>query len=363
MASPSSTSKRLYELDLLRFVAAVAVVLFHLSFLGERSGASPSAFPTLAHATKYGYLGVDFFFILSGFVILMSAKGRSAVSFARARVVRLFPAYIAAVALTSGVLYLDGRGPSSGQFVANLTMTQAVFREGHIDGAYWSLLVEMRFYALIAVVIAVGGLKHVENLTLAWLGYLLITDFVALPSIASTVLIDQHAHLFIAGMTYALVRAEQQMTTRRLVVLMWCWASATTMALGQAEVMATRHETPFYPAVIVGASVLFFATFALIALRGMPGLRRPWFAVLGGASYPLYLLHQEIGYVMFQAATANRWVVLVAVLVGTTLVSHLIATRLEAPVAAWAKRRYSNSGTTSSYTSASSPQEPASLLK
>ena len=66
---------RFYEIDLLRFVAAFAVVLFHYTFRGAAGEAFTSvAYPELAGITKYGCLGVDLFFIISGFVILMTSR-------------------------------------------------------------------------------------------------------------------------------------------------------------------------------------------------------------------------------------------------------------------------------------------------
>ncbi|WOO32781.1 acyltransferase family protein [Diaphorobacter limosus] len=65
---------RVNEIDLLRFFAALAVVFFHYSFRGYAADAmSIMPYPLLASLSKYGYLGVELFFMISGFVILMTA--------------------------------------------------------------------------------------------------------------------------------------------------------------------------------------------------------------------------------------------------------------------------------------------------
>ncbi len=65
---------RVNELDLLRFFAAFAVVFFHYSFRGYTADdMSIMPYPILASVFKYGYLGVELFFMISGFVILMTA--------------------------------------------------------------------------------------------------------------------------------------------------------------------------------------------------------------------------------------------------------------------------------------------------
>jgi peptidoglycan/LPS O-acetylase OafA/YrhL len=66
---------RLYHIDLLRFVAALYVVFYHYGFRGfAKDDMSVVQYQPLEGFSKYGYLGVDLFFIISGFVILMTAK-------------------------------------------------------------------------------------------------------------------------------------------------------------------------------------------------------------------------------------------------------------------------------------------------
>ena len=72
------TGHRVGELDLLRFLAALAVVLYHYTFRGFSNGdMSTMPYPLLVPVTKYGSLGVELFFMISGFVILMSASSGS----------------------------------------------------------------------------------------------------------------------------------------------------------------------------------------------------------------------------------------------------------------------------------------------
>jgi peptidoglycan/LPS O-acetylase OafA/YrhL len=67
---------RINELDVLRLFAALFVVCFHYAFRGHAAdGLSPISYPPLLPAAKYGYLGVQLFFMISGFVILMSVHG------------------------------------------------------------------------------------------------------------------------------------------------------------------------------------------------------------------------------------------------------------------------------------------------
>src|SRR5690625_4174458 len=109
--------------------------------------------------TAYGAVGPELFFIISGFVILMTAWGRSARYYVASRVSRIFPAYWAAVLLT-GLLLLEvwpsGKNIGVGQWLLNLTMVQDLFDVRHIDSVYWTLWVELRFYLLILVLLVIG---------------------------------------------------------------------------------------------------------------------------------------------------------------------------------------------------------------
>lgn len=89
---------RLYALDAVRITAALVVVLYHYVALGTAWGLSGTQhlFPALRPFALYGWLGVEIFFIVSGFVICMSAWGRTVGDFATSRISRLFPAYWAA---------------------------------------------------------------------------------------------------------------------------------------------------------------------------------------------------------------------------------------------------------------------------
>lgn len=87
--------ERVGILDGMRFCAAMVVLLFHFAFRSWTSADIPTVvnYGLLGDISKYGYLGVDLFFMISGFVILMSAEGRTATAFVRSRAIRLYPAY------------------------------------------------------------------------------------------------------------------------------------------------------------------------------------------------------------------------------------------------------------------------------
>ncbi len=154
---------RIPELDLLRFIAAVSVVLFHATNW-------PSDPNLLTRVATYGSLGVPLFFMISGFVILMTAQNRSGIEFINSRIARLYPSFWIAVLLSVLALTLLADDPPSlATIVANLTMQPHAFDQPYIDMVYWTLVVEMKFYALTWLVIVTRQMKRVETLLMLWL--------------------------------------------------------------------------------------------------------------------------------------------------------------------------------------------------
>src|SRR5690606_25750518 len=92
----------------------------------------------LVSITKYGYLGVPFFFMLSGFVITASAQNRTAVAFAISRASRLYPAFWAGLLFTVAMV-MAFRSADIPLFhvLMNATIVNDYFGIPNVDGVYW----------------------------------------------------------------------------------------------------------------------------------------------------------------------------------------------------------------------------------
>jgi peptidoglycan/LPS O-acetylase OafA/YrhL len=166
-------SSRVAVLDLLRLAAVFGVVLYHYGFWGPTSnGISQVALPALAPIGQYGFLGVSVFFAISGFVIAYSAEGRSSVGFIIARFSRIYPTFVLCMTLTCAVTLAVGAGHydvTRAQWFANLFIAAPFLGQPYVDTVYWSLVIEIVFYAWIAVFIAVGLFpRRIDALIMAW---------------------------------------------------------------------------------------------------------------------------------------------------------------------------------------------------
>lgn len=195
---------RIGEIDLLRFLAASSVVLYHLSFRGYSSGDSLLGYSILMPYSIYGYLGVLLFFMISGFVILMTAEVSNIRSFIISRFVRLYPAFWSSCTITFIVIILIGAPhfhATISQFLVNMTMLGGFLNVAPIDGVYWTLFIEMRFYALILIVIALKQVRNSEHLLVVWLAISILLEIVKIQTLRSWIISDYSAY-FISGATF-----------------------------------------------------------------------------------------------------------------------------------------------------------------
>jgi peptidoglycan/LPS O-acetylase OafA/YrhL len=336
-APTSAPANRLLALDGLRFAAAAAVVLYHFtatSTVTRYWGGTPGAelFPLLNEVTRYGWLAVELFFVISGFVVLMSAQGRSLAQFAGSRVGRLFPAYWATIVVTAllHAAWPRGRNVSPSETMANLTMVHEAFGVTSSQVVFWTLLVELQFYLVIAAALALGWLTRERVVALAVLWPLAgaLTRAAGLDAL-SEVLVARHSPYFAAGMLLFLLRRDGARGNRWAVAaLAGNVALACVRVVGAADGAAELQGVPVSRAVAV---VVVLASVAAVWIASSPrvvvrGTLPVALCTAGGLlTYPLYLVHSEFGYATIEALSA-RGVAPWATLLAAIAVTGLLAT-------------------------------------
>lgn len=157
----------------MRAIAALLVATIHVSETFAGSASSGQWLHHLADRLNFGGIGVSLFFLVSGFVIPASLgdggdRATGLRTFAIRRFFRLYPAYWLSIALALLVIWwLRGKGIEPGMVLANLTMLQRPLGVPNILGLYWTLLVELIFYAACAGLYAVGLLHRPRALVAA----------------------------------------------------------------------------------------------------------------------------------------------------------------------------------------------------
>lgn len=157
---------RLRYIDALRALAALLVVWLHVSevFAQVLAAEGGRVLATVARTLDFGRVGVVVFFLISGFVIPPSLRTTRAGPLGRffcKRLLRIYPAYwLSIIPSAAAAWWLWGRHFGAGEILVNATLLQDVFGVPAASGVYWTLLVELVFYAACMLLAWRGRLEH-----------------------------------------------------------------------------------------------------------------------------------------------------------------------------------------------------------
>ncbi len=324
------SGSRLLALDVLRGIAAVVVMLHHYLYHFDEIYGHPQWDVGWADIGRYG---VELFFMLSGFVIFWSLqRTEQPLDFVVSRFSRLFPAYWAAIALTFvtvSLVGLPGREVSGTEALWNLSMVHQYLDVPHVDGVYWTLVLELTFYFWIFLAWLANNLRHIEWLFAAVIGVSVLhhSGVFALDDDLRRAFLLTYLPFFLIGMCVYNLYAGRGVAWQQ-------WGLVGYSLLASAVIFS-----PALALLFTGfAALLYLAVSGRLAFLVTPPLL--W---LGGISYALYLIHQNIGYIIIRHFYAEGWQpalgVAVAVLVSLLLAS-LMAVWVERPAMAWIRSRW-----------------------
>jgi peptidoglycan/LPS O-acetylase OafA/YrhL len=296
---------RVPELDLLRFTAAAAVVVFHFYVLLPGSTTPQQA---IASVSRFGFLGVPLFFMISGFVILWTAFNRSPGQFALARFCRLFPSYWVCVLITSAVLGAAGGAPPWREILANLTMCQHLFGYESVDEVYWTLFIELKFYVLVFMLLLFRQLPQIERWLAIWLALCTVSLALGLQYHTAvrgldTVVFEGDAAYFAFGCYTYLLRTQRADAHR--------WAGfglsgflSVCAALKTQSHYTSSNDWQTLTEVSLIVVVICVGLWTVATHRWKLPDNAVWYW-LGSLTYPLYLLHAMAGKALFGMLPAS----------------------------------------------------------
>ena len=356
--APGALSGPVVGIDVLRLIAALMVVSFHFGFkaIAEVDGVIaatrpgghwlPAGWPW----TWWGWVGVQVFFVISGLVIAYSARSArgQAGRFVRSRFLRLLPVVLISASFAAIVECLVfGLAPGEAAFRWFRTVSFWPFPPW-IMGQFWTLGIEICFYALVALLILTGREAYLGKvaaglilLSLAyWSLRVLGGGHDPLGRVTALALL-QHGAYFGIGILFAEGRSPERRRRWHLPCVL-----AGIIAAALQIRMAAQWEGG--GAGVAGSWPVAFAVFLLCC--GFVLLSLSWNSrilarigadntqvlhQMGIMTYPLYLIHNHVGKPVMIAVLAARDSVSLAVLcgMGTALVvAWLIAVYMEPPV-------------------------------
>lgn len=261
-------------IDAFRGFAILAVLAFHYTVRWPHLTGFDRTFDPILSIGAYG---VHVFFVISGLVITMTVvRSGDTLDFIASRISRLLPALLFAATVTFAVCQY---GPAEfrrtwADYFASLTFVPEFFGRNAVDGAYWSLSVEVRFYAIVALMLF--ALK-----TRFWIGVLAVavaSGFARILDIGESILFAEYWPYFLFGMAGWFGLFERR------------FGPAAVLGLVGAVLFLLAHPGGWADVFIIGSVA---AMFALIALQ----THLPIMPVVGRWSYSLYLIHQFLGVI------------------------------------------------------------------
>ncbi|TFL18403.1 acyltransferase family protein [Jannaschia formosa] len=336
----SAAATRYDAVDGVRTVAILWVAIYHYAVFWTPAGKGLELVPygdALACIpwAQLGHLGVSMFFVVSGFVIAFSLeRSTSARDFAGRRMLRLWPTLLLCGTLTFAATSWFGppelvRGPveyaTSLMFLPPEHVGRALGLPGleWLDGAYWSLWVEVRFYGVAALLFWLARRRFL----LAWTGFALacaaVQGVLGADHAVSGLLFTEFQPFFTLGIALAAMRA-QGVKPGPLALFL----------LGAVQAIAyAPPEVGHLAALLV---VIGLPSLACLSRRPVPVLSAAPVARIGRASYAYYLLHQNLGLALLAglgALGAGLGIVaMLAVQAAILALSILLTERVEVPL-------------------------------
>jgi peptidoglycan/LPS O-acetylase OafA/YrhL len=338
------TTRRVDSIDCFRAISILLVISFHYLV---RWAPPYSTEDLYGFSTPYnqhwelGSFGVHFFFIISGIVISLTlGKSRNPIDFAIRRVSRIYPALLVAALLTFTICNTFGP-PSLQRNLADLgaSILMVPSLSSHmtlqwVDGVYWSLAVELKFYVFVAA--AHFALKDRYWAGIAVVGLLGLAVSRLNLGIADKVLIFAYMPFFIWGIAIYYLVFE-----KKVMVAAWNFGIAAFLFLAGTTSFLPLQNLPTQMAlsfVAAGAILIALLMHLRVVLAFTPLL------YIGRISYSLYLVHENIGLVLIRAMKKSAGVsdlLSVAVALGVCVVLAGIMFRLiEQPTQSWIRRLY-----------------------
>ena len=306
----TSSGNFIPEIDGLRFIAIISVVLFHLfGFISEKnihSYTNQLDFSFLTNILKHGDLGVPLFFVLSGFILglpfakhhIKSAKKVDLKSYFYRRITRLEPPYIILMTLLCiAVVYTNKMQVTEAinSFLAsvfyshNIIFSDASF----INVVAWSLEIEIQFYLLVPILTLLFSIKDKSKRRIGILVAIVAATLISCYTNLKFVFISDYLHYFLIGfllVDYFLEDSIKKYNT----ILRACISLLALFILFYFDesYFAFKHGELVWELVLV--SLIFISYYNIIIHKSLSFFSNKIITNIGGMCYSIYLLHYVI---------------------------------------------------------------------
>ncbi len=312
---------RIPSLDVLRGIAILAVVFGH--FVPARIALGQAAY----HVSSLGRGGVLLFFLLSGYLVFRNIEKQDPLTFISRRLFKIFPAYWVNVVVIALFSLMAGHQVFSlATALGNFFMVQDVFRMESLNGVYWTLLIEVKFYLFLAC-------QHFllrDRGTLAVLAGLVCTNIVVWLLRGHASLLLTFFPVFYVGIQVRLAETAGWSRPAMLQV-----AGVTLVVASSLFVFDEYYGG--WSALYVVAETMMLVAFLRI------GVSNPVVEFFGRISYSHYLYHTAAGYIFLALfppsdSLALNLLSIALVVALTTAIAYGSYRLVEVPMVAFGKK-------------------------
>jgi exopolysaccharide production protein ExoZ len=332
-------SNKINSLQVYRGVAAILVVLFHITNYSREN----LNYNFLGGMFSFGYVGVDFFFVLSGFIILYNhakdlGKRQSISRYATKRLIRIYPIYwMITVTKLIAIIIIPSIAKPHEQELSTILNSLLLFPQINLPiiGAAWTLSYEMLFYVLFGFAILFGwrwGLSLAGIWSVAMLGYAL-RGFIGISvpdHYLITFFLNERNLEFIFGCVSAYIVANCKLKHSIPVAL----TGGILFVLAGQFIMKAGNVISY--TLLFGIPSLLLVT-GSASLELEKAISLPKFLILlGDASYSIYLTHAMFvnifSLVIGRSTVLGPFFITLAITVGAILGGTAVHLFLERPL-------------------------------
>jgi len=288
---------RIEALDGLRFIAFLMVMCYHYLFASPMAGFIPKEYAI--NAFFFGDFGVDLFFLISGFVISLSSDGRTPFKFIKSRVNRIVPTFIifGFITLLFAVsLPMVDAKERIVSLLYSFTFFPQAFGHHFFSDIYWTIQKEVTFYLLVFIMMIAGiWSRYKKEICFAWMFIAFSNQFIIHSAVLNYLFLTEHAGHFIVGIIIYDMRKNKPTPFDAALIILGVILIYNRMVGFNSYI---RHSFDYS----VSDSSLLLACISLVTstwcASNVSEVGKHYNAVkfLGAMTYPLYLIHADVGF-------------------------------------------------------------------
>jgi len=343
-----STKPTIQSIQMLRALAASLVVIAHAQVHLEVRGHIQDLDPFL----DLGRVGVDLFFVISGFIMVYVAgneftKPGAPRDFFIRRIIRVVPTYwiytsaLAVLMILLPHLFSEGKGFGFQHYLASLFFIPWENNIGHLKPLLpvgWTLNYEMYFYLVFAILLFMPRRYFLAGLSICLGGGIiagiLYRPLPSLLSVATSPLLSEFLVGCGIGILFTGTARLSRTIAHALIATGIIWL---LLAAGGVIPHTIRAVSWGLPSAMIVAGILFLEKSSSIPISKL-------LVAIGGSSYSLYLTHiftiNALGKIWVSLFNGHYGLFIVACVIGSVIVGHLAYLVIEKPVIRFLGDRY-----------------------